>query len=127
MSICQTVLCQDCRTFVQRLTNSQNIVTLPWLASSVDLAQIEHVWDMLGRNVRYFHDVRLRPQMITTLRREWVAIPEKDRTIIGPMRHRYTTCMRADDCQYSVTFKNDPYPVLLHFTKSLLNLNAQYS
>ena len=51
----------------------------------------------------HFHDVRLRPQMqmITTLRREWVAIPEKDRTIIGPMRHRYTTCMRADDCHIS--------------------------
>ena len=91
------MLCQDCRTFVQRLTNNQNIVTLPWIARSVDLAPIEHVRDMLGRDVRYHGDVRPRPQMITALRRERVAIPENDfRAIIGPMRHRCTTCMRAD-------------------------------
>ena len=52
---------------------------------------------MLGRDVRYHYDVRPRPQMITALRRERVAIPENDiRTIIGPLRHRCTTYMAAD-------------------------------
>ena len=63
------------RTLVLRLTNNQNIVTLPWIARSPDLAPIEHVWDKLGCNVRYHHDVRPRPQMITALRHEWAAIP----------------------------------------------------
>ena len=84
------MLCQAFRKFVQRLTNNQNTVTLPWIARSPDLAPIEHVWDMLGCNVRYHHDVRSRPQMITALRREWAANPLKDiRTIIGLMRHHY--------------------------------------
>ena len=69
------MLCQDGRTFVQRLINNQNIVTLPWIARSPDLASTEHVWDMLECNVRYHHDVRPRPQMITALRRELAAIP----------------------------------------------------
>ena len=91
------MLCQDCRTFVQRLTNNQNIVTLPWIARSPDLAPIEHVRGMLGRDVRYHRDVRPRPQIITALHRERVATPENDiRTIIGPLRHRCTTCMGAD-------------------------------
>ena len=82
------MLCQDCKTFVQRLTNNQNIVKLPWIARSVDLAPIEHVRDMLGLDVRYHRDVRPRPQMITALRLERVAIPENNiRTIIGPLRH----------------------------------------
>ena len=67
--------CQDCRTFVQRLTKNSNIGTLPWIARSPDLAPIEHVWDMLGCNVRYHHDVRIRPQIFIALRREWAAIP----------------------------------------------------
>ena len=123
------MLCHDCRTFVQRLTNNQIIVTLPWIARSVDLVPIEHAWDMLGRDVRYHHDVRPRPQMIYALRRERVAIPENDiRTIIGLMRHRCTTLcemtVAVSQTKYSVTFKNDIYPVLSHFTKSVLNPNV---
>ena len=82
---------------MQRLTIKQKIVTLPWIARSPDLAPTALLWDTLGCNVRYDHDVRLRPEMITALRREWAAIPYNDiRTIIGPMRHHCTTCMRAD-------------------------------
>ena len=63
---------------------------------------MEHVRDMLVRDVRYHRYVRPHPQMITALRRERVAIPENDiRTIIGPLRHRCTTCMRADGGQLS--------------------------
>ena len=76
---------------------NQNIDKLPWPARSPDLAPIEHVWDILGRNVRSRHDVRTRPQMIAALRREWAAIPQNEiRTTIGSMRRRCTACMRAD-------------------------------
>ena len=45
-----------------------NIVLLPLMARSPDMALIEHVWDMFGCNARY-NDVRIHPQMITALRR----------------------------------------------------------
>ena len=78
------------------LLKNHNIVTLPWPLRSPDLASIEHVLDIVGRNVRCDYDVRTRPQMITTLRREWAAIPQNDiRTIIGLMGCQCTACMRA--------------------------------
>ena len=52
---------------------------------------------MLGLDVRYHHDVRPRPQMITALCRERVAIAENDiRTITGLLHYLCTTCMQAD-------------------------------
>ena len=91
-----TVVCQDCRTFVQRLTKNQNIVTLLWPDRSPNPAPIEHVRDILDCNVRYNFDVRPCPQMITALRLEWAAVLQNDiRTIIGSMRHRCTACIQA--------------------------------
>ena len=91
------MVCQDYRTFAQRLTKNQNIVTLPLPAISPDLAPIGHVLDIFGCNVRYNHDVRQRLQMITALRLEWTVVPKNGiRNIIGLMRHRCTACMRAD-------------------------------
>ena len=57
---------------------NKNIVTLPWPTRSLDLAPIEHNCGILGCNARSRHNVRKRPQMIVTLRREWAAIPQND-------------------------------------------------
>ena len=75
--MCHTVVCNDCRAFVQRLTKNQNSVTLPWSARSPDLALIEHVWDILGCKVRYNSDVRPRLQMITAWRLKWAVVPQE--------------------------------------------------
>lgn len=77
--------------------NNHNIRNLPWPARSPDLSPIEHVWDLLGRNVRSHHHVRTRQQMIAALRQEWNAIPQNSiRTIIGSMRRRCMACIRAN-------------------------------
>ena len=61
------------------------------------MVPIEHAWEILGRNVRCHHDVRIRPQMIRSLRGEGAAIPLNDiRILFGLMRDRFTACMRAD-------------------------------
>ena len=93
---------------------SSNYTTV---ARSVDLAPIEHVWDILERNVKCRHDIRTRPQMIIALRRECAAISQNDiRAIIGSMRRRCTPVCGLMEAvpliKQSVTFKNDPYPVL---------------
>ena len=76
MLMCQTMLRQDCNMLVQRITQNQNIVTLSRQAKSLDLAPIEHVWRVLGRNVRCYHDVITQTHTILTLSRKWVAIPQ---------------------------------------------------
>ena len=94
----QTVLYQDCSTFVHRLTKkNQIIVTLSLTARSSDLVQIEHVGDILGRNERCYHDVRTHPQMINDLSREWAVNPQNHiRIIIGLKHCQCTACMLAD-------------------------------
>ena len=77
--------------------NNQNIRNLPWPARSPDLSPIEHVWDILGRNVRSRHHVRTRQQMVAVLHQEWNAIPQNViRDIISSMRRRCTACIRAN-------------------------------
>ena len=50
------------------------------------------------------------------------------RSIFGSMRHRCSACIRADGAipltKHFLTVKNDPYPVLLQFTRRALNLNV---
>ena len=102
----QILLCQACSLLV---LTYQNIVTLPWPARSPDLALIEHVLDILGRNVSCRHDVRTCPQMIAALlqmiaalRREFAAIPQNNiRTFIGLMRPWCTACILAEECHTS--------------------------
>ena len=84
---------------------------------------------MLGHNVRYHHDVRPRPKMITALHRAWAAIPLNDirQLLVRCINGALPVCELTEGIsltKHSVTFKNDPYPVLLHFTKSVLNLNV---
>ena len=72
--------------------------------------------------MRYNHNVRPRLQMITALRLEWAASP---RTTSEPLLVRFVTvalpvCELVEDLsltKHSVTFKNDPYLVLLQFAK----------
>ena len=81
------------------------------------------------RNVTYNHNVRPRLQRITALGLELVAVPQNNiRTIL--VRFLTVTlpvCELTEAIsltKHSVTFKNDPYLVLLQFTKSVLNLNV---
>ena len=93
--MCQTVLCQDCSTLVQRLPHKSE--QLPWPARSPDLAPIEHVLDIVSRNARSHNNVRTNHQMIAKLRRHLGAIAQNDkRTIIGSMLRWCTACVRAD-------------------------------
>ena len=80
-------------------------------------------------NVRYIHNVRPRLQRITALGLELAAVPQ---TKSEPLLVRFFTvtlpvCELTEAIsltKHSVTFKNDPYLVLLQFTKSVLNLNV---
>ena len=68
-------------------------------------------------NVRCRHDVRTRPQVIIALRRECAAISQNDiRANIGSMCRSFTPVCGLTEAipliKHSVTFKNDPYPVL---------------
>ena len=84
---------------------------------------------MLGCNVRYHNDVRPRPQMITALRREWAAFPKmiSEPLLVQCVTGALPVCELTEAIsltKHYVTFENDPYPVLLTFTNSLLNLNV---
>ena len=79
--------------------------------------------------MRYNYNVRPRLQMITALGLELAAVPQNNiRTI---MVRFFTVALPVCKLtkaisltKHSVTFKNDPCPVLLQFTKSVLNLNV---
>ena len=95
--MCQIQICQVVARLLRDFLTKQNIVTPPRPDRSPVLAENEHVFDILGRNVRCCHDVRARPQMVAPLRREWAAIPQNDiRSIIGSMRRRCNARGRAD-------------------------------
>ena len=80
-------------------------------------------------NVRYNYNVRPRLQRITALGLEPAGSP---RTTSEPLLVRFFTvalpvCELTEAIsltKHSVTFKNDPYLVLLQFTKNVLNLNV---
>ena len=79
----------------------QNINTLPWSTRSPGLALIEHVWDILG------HNIKRRPRCAASGHRS----PQNIRTIIGSMRYWRNACMLGDgghaSCFIFCDSKND--------------------
>ena len=77
----------------------------------------------------YNHNVRPRLQMITALRLEWAAVLQNNISIIiCSICHRSLSVCKLTEAisltKHYVTFKKDPFLVLLQFTKRVLNLNV---
>ena len=71
------------------------IQTLDWPARSPDLNPIEHVWDMLGRNVRQ-RDHTTLAQLRTSLLEEWDRIPaDAIRRVVNSMPERLQAVIDA--------------------------------
>ena len=75
----------------------QGVTTLPWPAKSPDMSPIEHLWDVLGRNVRNrlqrFHNVQ---ELQQALEEEWQRIPRATiRHLISSMPRRCRACINA--------------------------------
>lgn len=80
----------------QQFLQTNNIAVLPRPARSPDLLPFEHVWDILGRNVRSRHNARNIQELGNALQIEWNAIPQNDiRNVIGSMRRRCNACVQA--------------------------------
>ena len=72
-----------CTDFLQ----TQNINVLPWPAVSADMSPIEHLWDMLDRQVR---QRRQQPRTLNELHQaltfEWLRLPQRlVRQLVGSM------------------------------------------
>ena len=59
----------------QQILNRNNVNILPWLAVSLDLNPIEHIWDYLGRKVQARGNVRNLRDLENALIQEWNNIP----------------------------------------------------
>jgi transposase len=56
---------------------AKNVNTLPWPSRSPDLAPIEHIWDMLNRQIREnHHPFNSLQELENALIIEWNAIPQ---------------------------------------------------
>ncbi|GFY24815.1 DDE_3 domain-containing protein [Trichonephila clavipes] len=67
--------------------------TLSWLASSLDLSPVEHVWDQLKRQMplrHSLHDLELAVQDL------WIHLPQDNiRYVINSMLDRVAACIAA--------------------------------
>ena len=64
----------------------QNIDMLPWPARSPDLSPIEHVWDMIGRQLQRHPQPALTvPVLADQVQQAWNSIPQSD------IQHLYDT------------------------------------
>lgn len=80
---------------VQQYLHAVGINTLNWPARSPDLNPIEHVWDMLARNVRQRAPETLQ-QLRVMLHEEWERIPQESISrIIASMAERLREVIRA--------------------------------
>ena len=79
--------------FLQR----QQVHRLDWPSRSPDLAPIEHLWDVLDRQVRSNHPPPANVnQLLQFLQQEWLAIPQQTLVaLIESMRRRCTECLAA--------------------------------
>ncbi|GBM55136.1 hypothetical protein AVEN_207022-1 [Araneus ventricosus] len=64
----------------------QSVDMLPWPARSPDLSLIEHVWNIIGRQLqRHPHPALTVPVLIDQVQQAWNSIPQTD------IRHLYDT------------------------------------
>ncbi|GFV34011.1 DDE_3 domain-containing protein [Trichonephila clavipes] len=67
--------------------------TLPWLACSLDLSPVEHVWDQLKRQVPSCHSVHDLELAVQDL---WAHLPQDNiRCLINSMPDRVAACIAA--------------------------------
>ena len=71
----------------------ENVPVLPWLAYSLDMSPIEHVWDALVRRVKQRVPVPANiQQLCTAIEKEWDNIPQTTiNSLINSMRRRCVT------------------------------------
>jgi transposase len=83
----------------ENFLNQNHIHVLPWPALSPDMSLIEHLWDELGRRVRYRQNP---PDTLQDLCdapvHEWNSIPQAFiQRLIGSMRWRCEAVVAARD------------------------------
>ncbi|GFS53943.1 DDE_3 domain-containing protein [Trichonephila clavipes] len=86
-----------CANIVDECLQSEDITRMDWPAYSLDLNQIEHVWDMLGRRIaaRQSHPTCL-PLLWRALLDEWCNITQDqiDKLILSMLR-RCKACIAS--------------------------------
>uniref|UniRef100_A0A673ADV1 Tc1-like transposase DDE domain-containing protein n=1 Tax=Sphaeramia orbicularis TaxID=375764 RepID=A0A673ADV1_9TELE len=82
---------------VDQFFEDEGINHMDWPARSPDLNPIEHLWDMLDRQVRSWnHQLRSVQELTQWIQEEWRAIPHQQiQTLIGSMRRRCTAVIDA--------------------------------
>ena len=81
----------------QNILSIHNVSVLQWLARSLDLSPIEHLWDLLGRQVRERHDVNNIRDLERALQAEWARIPlQVIRKLICSIRRRCLAVLAAN-------------------------------
>jgi hypothetical protein len=67
------------RLYTARMTRAclaaANVNTMQWPAMSPDMNPMEHIWDVLGRNVRRHHAPQNSLQLTNALIAEWDNLP----------------------------------------------------
>ncbi|GFW94308.1 transposable element Tcb2 transposase [Trichonephila clavipes] len=75
------------------LKTSYVIFRHPWLARSLDLSPVEHVWDQLKRQVPSCHSVQDLELAVLDL---WAHLPQDNiRCLINSMLDRVAACIAA--------------------------------
>ena len=109
--------------------NNINVIA-PWPAISPDLNPIEHVWDIMGRQLRLIDpQPQNNDQLFDCLRNAWNNIPQQQlSTLIGSMRRRCTAVVNANGgltqywlFSYSVSWYQKPTLFLMNFYYSINN------
>jgi hypothetical protein len=86
-----------------------NINTMQWPAMSPDMNPIEHIWDVLGRNVRRYHTPQNILQLTNALIAEWNNLPNNIvQCFVNSMRRYVDALLRARDGhnRYWIKWKN---------------------
>ena len=83
---------------VTAFLQQQQIDRTNWPVRSPDLAPIENLWDVLGRQVNDNHPPAANlAQLFRNLQQEWDAIPQRTLVrLVESMRKRCTECIGAN-------------------------------
>lgn len=74
----------------------QSVDMLPWPARSPDLSPIEHVWDIIGRQLQHHPQPALTVPVLTAqVQQAWNSIPQSDiRNLYDTMHSRLQACIQ---------------------------------
>jgi hypothetical protein len=90
----------NARPRTARITHARlaavNVNTIQWPAMSPDINQIEHIWDVLGRNVWRHHAPQNILQLTNAFIAEWNNLPNNlVQRFVNSMRRRVDALLRA--------------------------------